>query len=74
MIVVRWRKTEPKLFDKDPFEYHAVITDLEEWSAGLVLQFHRTRQDCYVPRNKHLALLAEIRSTAPYPITGPRPG
>lgn len=54
MIVVRWRKTEPELFDKDPFEYHAVITDLEEWSAGLVLQFHRTRQDGSENVNKEL--------------------
>lgn len=54
IIVLRWRKTEPDLFDKDPFEYHAVITDLEDWPAGLVLQFHRTRQDGSENVNKEL--------------------
>ena len=54
MIVVRWRKTEPELFDKDPYEYHAVMTDLDDWAAGLVLQFHRTRQDGSENVNKEL--------------------
>jgi hypothetical protein len=54
MIVIRWRKTERELFDKDPFEYHAVITDIEDGSAGLVLQFHRARQDGSENVNKEL--------------------
>lgn len=55
MIVVRWRKTEPELFDKDPYEYHGVMTDLDDWAAGLVLQFHRTRQDGSENVNKELS-------------------
>jgi hypothetical protein len=55
MIVVRWRKTEPDLFDKDPYEYHAVMTDMDEWAAGLVLQFHRSRQDGSENVNKELS-------------------
>lgn len=54
MIVIRWRKTEPELFDKDPYEYHAVLTDLDDWAAGLVMQFHRTRQDGSENVNKEL--------------------
>jgi len=54
MIVIRWRKTEPDLFDKDPYEYHAVLTDLDDWAAGLVMQFHRTRQDGSENVNKEL--------------------
>lgn len=54
MIVIRWRKAEPDLFDKDPFEYHAVLTDLDDWAAGLVMQFHRTRQDGSENVNKEL--------------------
>jgi hypothetical protein len=55
VIVVRWRKTEPDLFDKDPFEYHAVMTDLDDWAAGLVMQFHRSRQDGSENVNKELS-------------------
>jgi hypothetical protein len=55
LVVVRWRKAEPDLFDLDPFEYHAVMTDLNNWAAGLVLQFHRTRQDGSENVNKELS-------------------
>jgi len=54
LIVIRWRKAEPDLFDKDPFEYHAVLTDMDNWAAGLVMQFHRTRQDGSENVNKEL--------------------
>lgn len=55
MIVVRWPKEEPGLFDKTPYEYHAVLTSFDNWSAGLVLQFHRTRQDGSENVNKELS-------------------
>lgn len=55
MIVVRWLKKEPGLFDKSPYEYHAVLTSLDNWTAGLVLQFHRTRQDGSENVNKELS-------------------
>ncbi len=45
LVVVRWQQ-EPQgeLFDKEHFEYHAVATRFT-WEPGLVLQFHRNRQD-----------------------------
>jgi len=55
MIVIRWLKKEPGLFDKSPYEYHAVLTSLDSWTAGLVLQFHRTRQDGSENVNKELS-------------------
>ena len=55
MIVIRWLKEEPGLFDKSPYEYHAVLTSLDTWMAGLVLQFHRTRQDGSENVNKELS-------------------
>lgn len=54
MIVIRWPKEEPDLFDKTPYEYHAVLTSMDNWTAGLVLQFHRTRQDGSENVNKEL--------------------
>lgn len=55
MIVIRWLKEEPGLFDKSAYEYHAVLTSLDAWTAGLVLQFHRTRQDGSENVNKELS-------------------
>lgn len=55
MIVIRWPKEEPGLFDKTPYEYHAVLTSMDNWAAGLVLQFHRTRQDGSENVNKELS-------------------
>lgn len=55
LIVLRWLKAEPTLFDRDPYEYHAVLTSLEVWTAGLVLQFHRNRQDGSENVNKELS-------------------
>ncbi len=55
MIVIRWEKEEPGLFDKTPYEYHAVLTNMDNWPAGLVLQFHRTRQDGSENVNKELS-------------------
>jgi len=55
MIVIRWRKEQPELFDKDVYEYHGVMTSLDCWAAGLVLQFHRTRQDGSENVNKELS-------------------
>jgi len=55
MIVIRWPKEDPGLFDKTPYEYHAVLTSLDSWTAGLVLQFHRTRQDGSENVNKELS-------------------
>jgi len=55
MIVIRWLKKEPGLFDKSPYEYHAVLTSMDNWTAGLVLQFHRTRQDGSENVNKELS-------------------
>jgi len=54
MIVIRWKKTNPELFDKGPYDYHAVITNLDDWSGEMVLQFHRTRQDGSENVNKEL--------------------
>ena len=55
MIVIRWAKENPELFDKTPYEYHAVLTSMDNWTAGLVLQFHRTRQDGSENVNKELS-------------------
>lgn len=55
LIVIRWLKEQPGLFDKDPYEYHAVMTSFDDWSAGLVLQFHRARQDGSENVNKELS-------------------
>lgn len=55
MIVIRWPKEAPELFDKTPYEYHAVLTSMDNWTAGLVLQFHRNRQDGSENVNKELS-------------------
>lgn len=55
LIVLRWLKEQPELLDKDPYEYHGVITSYDKWAAGLVLQFHRTRQDGSENVNKELS-------------------
>jgi len=55
LIVLRWLKAQPELLDKDPYEYHGVITSYDHWAAGLVLQFHRTRQDGSENVNKELS-------------------
>ncbi len=55
MIVIRWPKEKPELFDKTPYEYHAVLTNMDNWTAGLVLQFHRARQDGSENVNKELS-------------------
>ena len=55
LIVLRWSKEQIELFDKEPYEYHAVLTSLEDWTAGLVLQFHRARQDGSENVNKELS-------------------
>jgi len=55
LIVLRWLKEQPDLLDPDPYEYHAVLTDLDDWAAGLVLQFHRSRQDGSENVNKELS-------------------
>jgi hypothetical protein len=55
LIVIRWPKEEAELFDKDPYEYHAVATSFDNWLAGLVLQFHRSRQDGSENVNKELS-------------------
>lgn len=55
VIVLRWLKEQPGLFDEDPYEYHGVMTSFDTWAAGLVLQFHRTRQDGSENVNKELS-------------------
>jgi hypothetical protein len=50
LIVIRWRKKGAELFE---WEYHAVFTSLN-WSRGLVLQFHRNRQDGSENTNKEM--------------------
>lgn len=55
LIVLRWLKEQPELLDKDPYEYHGVSTSYDNWAAGLVLQFHRTRQDGSENVNKELS-------------------
>jgi hypothetical protein len=54
MVVVRWRKEQGDLFEGDLYEYHAVMTSLDGWAAGLVMQFHRARQDGSENVNKEL--------------------
>ena len=54
LIVLRWLKEQFEL-GKDPYEYHAVLTSYDDWTAGLVLQFHRTRQDGSENVNKELS-------------------
>lgn len=54
LIVLRWPKEQRELFDKEPYEYHAVLTSLDSWTVGLVLQFHRNRQDGSENVNKEL--------------------
>ncbi len=54
LIVLRWPKEQRELFDKEPYEYHAVLTSLDAWTAGLALQFHRNRQDGSENVNKEL--------------------
>jgi len=54
LIVLRWLKKQRELFDADPYEYHAVYTSFDYWTAGLVLQFHRNRQDGSENVNKEL--------------------
>jgi hypothetical protein len=44
MVVIRWRKEQQADLFIDPYEYHAVVTSFDGWSAGLVMQFHRMRQ------------------------------
>jgi len=51
LIVLRWRKKGEELFK---WEYHAVFTSREDWTRGLVLQFHRNRQDGSENVNKEL--------------------
>jgi len=54
LIVLRWAKEQRDLFDHDPYEHHAVLTSFDDWTAGLVLQFHRNRQDGSENVNKEL--------------------
>ena len=51
LIVIRWPDEEEGLFK---WEYHAVFTSLDDQSAGLVLQFHRNRQDKSENVNKEM--------------------
>lgn len=44
LLVIRWKKEQLELLDQDPYSYHAVLDGLEQWTAGLTLQFHRNRQ------------------------------
>ena len=44
LMVLRWRKEERDLFDREPYAYHAVLTD-REGPAEELLAFHRDRQD-----------------------------
>jgi hypothetical protein len=44
LIVLRWLKEERDLFDREPYAYHAVLTD-QEGPAEELLAFHRNRQD-----------------------------
>jgi len=54
LVVVRWpEKPQGELFEKEHFEYHAVATRFT-WEAGLVLQFHRNRQDGSENVNKEM--------------------
>jgi len=51
LIVIRWPDEEEGLFK---WEYHAVFTSLDDQSAGLILQFHRNRQDKSENVNKEM--------------------
>lgn len=53
LVVVRWPKEQQELFDAERFEYHAVATRFS-WEPGLVLQFHRNRQDGSENVNKEM--------------------
>src|SRR5215467_4902029 len=53
LVVVRWPKEQQDLFDAERFEYHAVATRFP-WEPGLVLQFHRNRQDGSENVNKEM--------------------
>jgi hypothetical protein len=51
LIVLRWLKEERDLFDREPYAYHAVLTDRED-PAEELLAFHRNRQDASENVNK----------------------
>lgn len=51
LIVLRWRKKGAELFE---WEYHPVFAERRGWTAGLVLQFHRNRQDGSENVNKEM--------------------
>ena len=53
LVVVRWPKEQQELFDAERFEYRAVATRFI-WEPGLVLQFHRNRQDGSENVNKEM--------------------
>jgi hypothetical protein len=53
LIVVRWPKEQQELFDAERFECHAVATRFT-WEPGLILQFHRNRQDGSENVNKEM--------------------
>ena len=55
LIVIRWLKEQKDLFDEDPYEYHAVLNSFDSWTPGLVMQFHRARQDKSENVNKELS-------------------
>ena len=55
MIVLRWPKEQLELFNKNQYEYHAVLSSMDDYPAGLILQFHRTRQDGSENVNKELS-------------------
>ena len=54
LIVLRRPKEQRESFDKEPYEYHAVSTSFNDWTAGLALQFHRNRRDGSENVNKEL--------------------
>ncbi len=54
VVVTRWRKEQMELFDQEPFEYHAVMTSLNDLPGEEVLKFHRLRQDGSENVNKEL--------------------
>ena len=54
LIVLRWRKEQQDLFDTDPYQYHAILNNFDDWPAELVLQFHRNRQAGSENVNKEL--------------------
>jgi hypothetical protein len=51
LIVLRWAKEDRDLFDREPYAYHAVLTDREQAVEDL-LAFHRARQDASENVNK----------------------